>query len=362
MKRNQTKSVIIVLSLSLIVILQSCEKKEMFDVKKGTIGNQLVNADKTTNLSDIEINNGMLVFENFEEYETILKNTGQISNTELRNWENQIGFVSQQSILELALAEEEKYYEQFAPENMTKSEIENVIKEKESLGYTKFTKKHIEKGILRPYNFEDISSLELTVESKIHPEFLNLDGMVKIGDVIYQYTQTQCKQLSDSDFDKIELLKQTNESNKTLNIKVGNLVSKKSNWHGYLASESSKTDGRKRIITYIKLRIFDYGSTRDFYYYLGYKNYKKNIWGKWKEDGKADTDVSGKVRATVQGESGSWFYVSYSKDNRWSDHIPVTNALPLIASNKTVTFSSAGFTYKRDNVGSVYRTHATRTF
>ncbi len=359
MNKNLIKTVIILIAVA-FVTLQSCEKKAIVPGNEtGVVKNDVVNVDKAANLSNIEFIEGMLVFESPEEYNAIINN---VSYEELQNWENKIGFVSQQSILESALNEESKYFEQFDPTNMTEKEIAEVVKEKEKLGYTEFTKKYINSGLIRPYINEDISSLELTVESKIYPGFLNLDGMVKIGNIIYQYTPTQCKQITDGDFNKVEMLKLAKYSNKSQNIKIGNLISDKSNLHIYLAGEQTKTEGRKRIITYIKLRIYDYGSTRDFYYYLGYKNYKKNIWGNWKEDSKADTNVSGRVKVTVQGESGSWFYVNYSRTNLWSDHIPVTNALPMIPSYKTVTFSSAGFTFKRDNVSSVYRTHPTRTF
>ena len=347
MKNYRINLLFIFIALSFIT-LQSCEKKEL--IQEINQQEESTVEIKPVNLSDIEIINGILVFDNMEEYEGLIGNS-EISIEELLNWENEIGFISQQSILEQALAEEDKYYEQFDPTTMTEEERAKVVKDKEAMGYTEFTKTYMDLGLLKPYIYEDIHSLELTTNSKIHHEFLNLDGMVKIDTVIYQLTAYQCKQLTDGDFDKIELLKQSTESNENQNIKIGNLGDEKADWHGYIANEQTtySSTNNYKMITYIKLQLFDYGpgNVRDFSYYMGYKNYKKNFWGNWKEDSDADTHVWGIVRVTVEGESPKYYLPDQVDNNRWSNHIFLTHDLHNVPYSKSVTFYGTTIHYYR---------------
>ena len=348
---------IIFIAASLFV---SCEKEQFTDYEKNqNVQNDLVvNNDSLIQLSDIEFSNGMLIFESIEKYDYFMKNSVQITKEEIVNWQKGIGFVSQQQILEQALQEEEKFFEQFDASTMTEKEIKKVVIQKEEMGYTDFTKKHIASGTIKPYIYEDINSLELSVVSWVDANFLNLDGMVMIGNIIYQFTPTQCKQITDGNFSKLNLLKNSNDDNFEENIIIGNLENNKADSHEYLVPLITEDDGHYRIITGIKLRIWDYGTHRQFYYYIQYFNYREKWffgWD-WKEDTKADTDINGSLVMIIGGLKSQTYFLNYHADNRWDDNVSI-GGIVNITSTATVTYSNVAFTIKRDNVPSINLTH-----
>ncbi len=342
-KIMRSSKIILILLLGIFVVFQSCEKKALIDVDD----KEIINDD------DIAVKNGMLVFENIEEINGLFS---QMSEEDFKDRQTTVGFVSLKGILEQALKEEESYYEQFDPTTMTKEEIAKVVKEKEMLGYTEFTKKYIDLGIIRPYTNDDISSLELTVVSWVNIRFLNIDGMVMIDNVIYQFTATQCKKLTDGDFSKIAFLKQTTKDNTSQSILVGNLFNNLKDYHqriDYDYKQNGNNWGSEKIEAEVWIRRWDFSSHKQYLYYLRYRNYRKNIWGNWKEDNDADTDITGSVKVKYNVKPYPIYSINYSHDNLWADNPHVYN-LYNVPLSYTVTFLDGVFYFKRDQVNGLY--------
>lgn len=345
MTKNLLKSLFILITLS-FALLQSCEKHEIISDTEQEY--QVETQIKPVNLSEIEIENGILIFDSMEEYQGVLANT-EITYEEIKAWEKEIGFISIQTILENALEEEEKYFEQFDPETLTEEDIERIVKEKEALGYTEYTQKYIDAGILKPYITDEISSLELAVVSSINERFLNTDGIVKVGDIVYQFTHTQCKKILDGDMNKIDLLKNVSEDVQNKNIIVGNLVKYKDIHERF--AHVPKVSGNYRIEAEIWLRRWDYTYDKDYYYYTAYRNYKRNMWGKFKQDPTADTYHYISANSTWRGGSQPG-YVNIVKNNLWAHNQSVI-FLDNIPNSTNVTFSVNYSWFKRNKVDGI---------
>lgn len=349
----------ILLSLSIIVIsltiFTACEKEEKFIEKESEAQEEI-----SSNVHDLNFSNGMIVFKSLDEYNAVMENLTQLSNNDFEKREIKIGFISQQRILENALQEEEKYFEQYNPNEMTREEIAKILNSKKEQGYSHFTKEYIEKGILKPYESDDISSLELTVNSWIDARFLNLDGMVKIEDIIYQFTPTQCKELKSGDFGKINILKNTTKDNPEQNIYIGNL---KHNAKDVIIRKKwghSETDKKKiEADIWIKRWDYEYSGVKTYFYYTAYRNYKKNVFGKFKQD--PDADTFHYIYADATWNSGSQMgYYSGTDINKWAmnNYIIKLFGIPY---NEKVTFTLNYSWFRRDDVPGIELTHTPYT-
>ena len=181
--------------------------------------------------------------------------------------------------------------------------------------------------------------------------------MVKIGDIIYQFTPTQCKQLTNGDFDQLELLKNTHKNEQNKNIVIGNLV-QGGKYHGMLGGgykENGENWGSKRIEAEIWLRRWDYPQIKHYMYYLKYINYKHR-WGDWRADSKADTH--GYASATATWNNGSQYgYKNFSDTNVYSRNYTIIflNNIPV---NTQVSFHFSYGWFKRNDVTGINLTNS----
>lgn len=171
--------------------------------------------------------------------------------------------------------------------------------------------------------------------------------MVMVDNIIYQFTPTKCKQIDDGDFNKIELLKKTNNNNQVKNIVIGNLVENSKDYHGrkaYKAEDNGDGWGDEKIVAEIWIRRWDFPGVKSYMYYTKYMNYEKNIWGTWKEDASADTYHY--IFANASWSGGSQVgYVNIHDYNRWSNnHYPSDNIITTEHNEMVIVnwFSSLG--------------------
>ncbi len=327
------KNIIIIAALFVAVMsvtFLSCTKESEV-VNSVTPENQTV-----VEIPKYSVKEGILVFNSREDLNKLNNYLADKSSEFIDKWENEIGFTSQQSILEQAIIEENAYYEQFDPTTLTEEEIEAIVAEKEKMGYTEFTKKYIAEGIIRPYITDDINSLELTTFSWVNARFLNLDGIVAVNDTIYQFTETQCKKLTDGDFSKIEMLKKSNEDNIEQNLIIGNVDIQSKEINDLGDKSLTNGDNSQRLDVFLHCRREVYSSGKTYNYYFHAYNYKKNIWGKWKSEERY-TSWAGLVRVKV----GEQNIVTYSISNYITSGVfmDVFYSVENIPLSQTITFS-----------------------
>jgi hypothetical protein len=359
----------VILMLAAIFVFTGCEKDDYIPGENNNAPekeNHLTTSPGTDENTDIlysvTVKQGMLNFTDMEQLRKCNGQMAQMTKEELNEWEDYLSFTSQQRILGNALDAE---FESFCTEDvegMNKKELKQLYDKKQQQGYTDYTQKYIDAGIIKANSPEDLLSLELTVASWVHPRFLNQDGMVKVGSTIYQFTPTLCKELSKGDFSKLNILKKIQQDSPENNIRIGYLAETNKDFHGEIAfaqKDNGSSWGDKKIKASIWIRRWDYPSSgvKTYLYYLKYENYIYKWWN-WKQDDKADT--YGYAAVSTEWNSGrDYNYVNYSDNDWWSNNIHVL-WLTEIPYNELVTFEDSNYSwFKRDDVTGINMNHST---
>ena len=116
---KKSKIVFIIL-LGLFVVLQGCKKKEITD-------NNVVPEAKLTvaDLPELELKDGMLYFDNAEDFFTTVTILPNLTEEELDAWENKLGFISVRTMQKKFNNE----FENFDKENITEEDIKTLVDE-----------------------------------------------------------------------------------------------------------------------------------------------------------------------------------------------------------------------------------------
>jgi hypothetical protein len=153
----------------------------------------------------VQVRNGMLEFRDRAAYDQVSQQLEAMSKSELNKWESSLtGFVSIRSIYYQALSEEETFFENSG-----------------SLSdHCAFVKEHI--GAL---TFLSEDALDMQPNLPPHTErrlssLVNEDGLVKIGNSIFEYRSLSIKEIRNGDESKIELLNNYVKSDMSQNIIV----------------------------------------------------------------------------------------------------------------------------------------------
>jgi hypothetical protein len=159
--------------------------------------------DEDDNL--VQVRNGMLEFPDRQAYDQVNQRLEKMSKDELNKWESSLtGFVSIRSIYYQALSEEETFFENGGSLS----------------GHCAFVNEHI--GALK---FLSEDALDMLPNLPPHTErrlssLVNEEGLVKIGNSIFEYRGLSIKEIRDGDEAKIKLLNNYVTSDMSQNIFV----------------------------------------------------------------------------------------------------------------------------------------------
>ena len=228
-------------------------------------------------LTEIPAIDGMLVFKSEQELSAALLAISRMDRAALDAWEREIGFVSQRNLFAQLIDSESKMEEEYEHSGETPPEHSEM--------YYKF----LESGLIKvvadgtkdehyDYNI-GIPGLETVV---------NYDGIVAVGDIIYQVTDRQIKKMTGGRFEDIEVLKSASLSDSKNNVMVAAL--------GELATQSACSNvtqdsgwdygdnGKKRIKvsrSFTSSQFLANGTQWKVTHNINVKLQKKNFWGNW---------------------------------------------------------------------------------
>lgn len=246
-------------------------------------------------VEDISVNPtyGYLEFKDLTVFDEAKKSLETMEKEEIDDWESGLdGFNSLRSIYEMALIEEEKYFEDLSESGS------NLDIETNSNLHSDFLKERLDIFILNDGIIElDIPPIEKGLEA-----FVNKDGIISIGGVIYQYSKDKVKIIRDGNEESISSLVNIEESIPDDDIFVHDLqirelnFSEKSNLEnafsgdedcsGYTGGGGQRVDGRAWSGVSVVVDVFgNYGYPGQTVYQARVgttaTNYKKNFgWNK----------------------------------------------------------------------------------
>ena len=253
----------------ILLLFAACEKTE------------LVKEQPETKIKEqaISVQHGMLVFDSQETFDATVEKLEIMTLDERKAWEEELGFKSYQrlihEIIEAEIVLNDKY------ESLSEVEQKKLLRTSEYERYSQLTLKYMEKGLVRTVVNEN-GEEHMEFPTIIFPNVLNEDGMVTIGNNIYQYTEGQFKYLKSRDFSKIENLKITKTLVDNDQMLVANIQNK--NKITVINSEAiSHTVGRKKIVL---RELYNYygpfsDGTRKAYYQVTAVAERKNWLGSW---------------------------------------------------------------------------------
>ena len=264
--------------------MQSCEKKELI-----TENNNEAELNSSV-MHSPEIINGILHFQDNEEFNLFMTAASEMTFEEKENYETKINFLSQQRIFEQIIAAELKLDEPY--NNLTEEEISKikVMPPRHSNIYYSY----LNSGVIEEcYKGTDDEYYELSIFNPVLASVVNKDGIYSVGDTIFQITEDSEKMMTNGDFSKTKLLKETNVTNEAENITVFtfNNVEKTSYYNPTEVWKSSGggKKGEKRIglkIYFQSLRVY-YNPNGGDHKYRTYHNVfvkcqERNWLRKWK--------------------------------------------------------------------------------
>lgn len=221
----------------------------------------------------VQARNGLLVFRSYQDFIKIRQELSSASRQELDQWEAKFpAFASQRFIFESIVDDDLLHKSQ-----VQKLPAGEVDKLKSSLGDDFYYGKSVlaNKALLA---FDDYGySLSILGHDPYIEYFVNKDGLVQIGDSIFQYKENSIKIIRDGQYSKVAQLNDLQESSIESNVSVINVrrldpeSSKGSNLRTTFYNNTSCTGltggGGQRVIGQ---SIIGEKSTTDVYGSLGY--------------------------------------------------------------------------------------------
>ncbi len=210
--KKKIKSALFIMLVSVVTFV-ACNKDEVktATVKKNETSDIFIPTNK------IEVINGMLVFESKMAYDVTKLEISNANRHSVDLWENKLGIKTQANIFNKVILSEDSishYYK-----SLPVSEQEYWFSQPQI---------HSEK-YLNALNSEIIHIVtdnsgnkyfDLNLYDNSASNLINIEGFVKIGDQIHQYTKDAIKIIKDGDFNKIETLKNINKTYQKDNIIV----------------------------------------------------------------------------------------------------------------------------------------------
>jgi hypothetical protein len=258
-----------------------------------------IQTEKGLGLAGVSCKNGILCFSSNAEFKDFYDKNLNMSDSELDNWEKNTGFISMRNIFNQIVDAENAL--ELPYENMTPEQLKNATPPP---SHSELYFKYLKSGFLKLRTYEDgTESYDYNVINPSSVGFYNENGLLKIGDTIYQVTDKALKIITDGDFGKIDLLQKTDKSDRQNHIDVisfggndkGLICSRTSGW-----VSSGNAYHSKRIKTDITYYTnVDPGCQHAFITYnIGVECQRKNVWGNWKYYS-TDTYISGNWTSSI---------------------------------------------------------------
>lgn len=339
-------NVIIALVFFTIITFSACKKEEQVNFK--------------TESPEISYDNNhdMMIFASMD---ILNKHLAAINKGE-QVLQTDKNFISLSEILDKVVKAEtalsDKYEELYKDKDLSEKEIKTIKKKLDSKPLEKITKQFIDKGIIKMIKTDSSTHFDLTTCAPYYANFLNEEGMMKVGDTIYKYSANQIKRITDGDFNKIPLLKNLTISNTDSNIDVINVKTTTSNnkvQQFEFYTNRWITGYGKAIIVTAFFNEYTYNGKKKYIYNLKFYCQKK-VWWWWKDDTNAEVYVKDylqvKKNGTIVLNNSAGVYV-YHNTSCYQDNVRVyedgySNDYRQFSANSvlwTRSGSSDGFSY-----------------
>lgn len=288
MKYKIIQSLYILLAFSIL----SCHKEQIFD-KETTTGNEsLVDVFKPS--TEINIKNGMLVFESIDDLHVVLTEMRNSTPKSIDLWEKEMGIKTPAGVFNDVINAEDSI--SFYYENL--SESEQAYWRNQPQVHSNVYSEALKNGLIQIVpDGEGGTYFQLNLADNSMAGVVNLNGLVMVDRQIFQYTAAAIKIIKDGDHEKVVLLNDfeddfeddtyilfdyttTPDQSEQRNVSPGYNWTQANNWQ----STGNKTrvkvwvDGHsKGVVTY-----GDYcASTVNVHYVLRAEAQRKNFWGNW---------------------------------------------------------------------------------
>ena len=293
---------ILSITLVFLFLLNSC--------KKEVLHNSSTNSENTSTIQHSLKRQGLNILEFESEQalqDTLLFLRGK-DDAFLDTWEVQKGFTSMRKIFnEVAEAEIQvaNKYENLPPQALAALQNKPVEHSQKAI---------LHKNMLVTRNTDDGAQY---YEKNIHTDELsrvvNEDGIVIVGDKIYQHISDKIKIITDGDVNKIPLLKAAVVTNANQNIQVFSV----SGTNTFNRSCQSN-DGRLRIIVYedfIQNTSTFYPTNKVTTYRVRVRSLQRRLFGAWYDNYNTNISLNGNHVGNI---TSGWFANNNSTTINWS--------------------------------------------
>ena len=176
--------------------------------------------------SRTKVQQGVLIFENEQDFRNAAAYLHRIGFEEAKSWGESKGFLSQQTMYDAVITAEElntdKYYAPYDHLNEEELIALNLPKPKHTSEYLELLRKdliHVDADT----DEEHLYSLKL-VDASVAP-VLNENGLVKVGNILIHYSQNKIKRWIDGELENSDILVLADEDEPTQNIFISDFGS-----------------------------------------------------------------------------------------------------------------------------------------
>lgn len=153
----------------------------------------------SSTLNKVVVESDYLHFEDEEAFENAISTLITMKEEEFKSWENNLSFESMRSFFNEALVQEEEYRKQFDPTNAPTDDVNSPFV-KQNSQYFQFDKE----GDILINTFRDNAA-----------SVLNKEGIVRVGDILYQYSYDFLKAHPIHDVSQAKAVQQLFDENNT---------------------------------------------------------------------------------------------------------------------------------------------------
>ncbi len=297
----------------------------------------------------VKVKNGYLEFKDQEAFDQIKSSLQDGDREKYDAWESQFsGFTSLRSIYERSIDEQEKWYSYL--ESLAEEERQIVMQGSDDFFYSDFIKENSKLFVLY-----DSGVYDLNLPKSVHEfiPFVNDNGLIKIGNEIYKYSENSLKIIKDGDDSKLRFLASIENSNKEHNIEVINIYER-------IYSTAGFNNGRQNVIGTDGIYTCDGQSGDDkvngflyvsihvgasYYYYnvtAKAESWRNNgIFGGWTKKRTGALRIEGSPTITYKDWTGAYLNVTPPAVNHGSGGSLVTQIVKSIWSSPSYTYSGS---------------------
>lgn len=267
-------------------------------------------------------------FENEDALQNTLILLQDKEDTFLDSWEKQKGFTSMRKIfneINEAEIQMDAKYEGLSPEELAKLEGQPIEHSKEAM---------MHQDMLVICDTDDGGQYyDKNIHTNTLAKVVNEDGMMIVGDKIYQHTRDKIKVMTKGNLDKISLLKTTVVSNPSESIEVISLTTttfKTSSGTLSFNRTSQGNNGRLRVIVYEDF-IQNISSSNSTYkettYKITVRSLQRRLLGSWYDNYDSNISLNGStIGNSTLGNTGystnirTYWSESYSNSSNGQTH------------------------------------------